>query len=411
MAVELSHVDESSTHASTTDRGRMVFVDVLRVALIVLVIAHHSAQAYGPTGGSWPVEDPANSDLLGPFFAVNAAFFMGLLFFLAGYFAPGSYDRKGPSRFVRDRWARIGVPLVFFVLVVNLPTAYMNESPRPSFGQFLRSAYGDGLQDLYWHLWFLGHLLLYTGAYVAWRKFADDRATTSRPTWSPPNHVAIIGFVAGLALVTFFVRGWYSIDEWVPLFGVLATEPAHLPQYVALFALGIVAYRGDWLRRWSTRTGMIWLAIGLIASVGLANLRLRDPARYADVIETGGFNWESLLYSTWEAVICAGLSVGLVVLFRTLFRRTNRFLTAMTTASMAAYVLHLIIVVGLQSSIETQDQPALLKFAIVTAIATVLAFGLGHLSRRTPGARTVLGTSVKTPQGTAQRDDPVRSAT
>ena len=111
MAVELSHVDESSTHASTTDRGRMVFVDVLRVALIVLVIAHHSAQAYGPTGGSWPVEDPANSDLLGPFFAVNAAFFMGLLFFLAGYFAPGSYDRKGPSRFVRDRWARIGVPL------------------------------------------------------------------------------------------------------------------------------------------------------------------------------------------------------------------------------------------------------------------------------------------------------------
>jgi hypothetical protein len=57
----------------------MVFVDVLRVAVIVMVIAHHAAQAYGPTGATWPVTDPHPSDWFRPFYTVNAAVGMGLL--------------------------------------------------------------------------------------------------------------------------------------------------------------------------------------------------------------------------------------------------------------------------------------------------------------------------------------------
>jgi fucose 4-O-acetylase-like acetyltransferase len=123
----------------------LVFVDVLRVALIVLVVAHHAAQPYGPTGGEWPVTDPASSELLGPFFAVNAAFFMSLLFLLAGYFVPRSYNRKGAGQFLKDRWMRIGVPLAFFALVVQVPVVYLNESPRLSFGH--RRSRSGGFRD------------------------------------------------------------------------------------------------------------------------------------------------------------------------------------------------------------------------------------------------------------------------
>jgi glucans biosynthesis protein C len=65
-----------------------------------------------------------------------------------------------------------------------------------------------------------------------------------------------------LALITWVVRWWYPVDDWVPLFGVLAAEPAHLPQYVILFALGVVAYLGDWLGRMPAHLGAIWLALG-----------------------------------------------------------------------------------------------------------------------------------------------------
>lgn len=39
--------------ASADGRGeRLVFIDVLRVAISVMVVVHHAAQAYGPTGGN-----------------------------------------------------------------------------------------------------------------------------------------------------------------------------------------------------------------------------------------------------------------------------------------------------------------------------------------------------------------------
>src|SRR6201997_4639671 len=90
------------------DEKRLVFIDALRVAAIAFVIIHHAAQAHGPTGGSWPVHDRAQSDWFTPFYTANAAFGMGLMFLLAGYFVPPSYDRKGARRFLRGRWLRIG---------------------------------------------------------------------------------------------------------------------------------------------------------------------------------------------------------------------------------------------------------------------------------------------------------------
>ena len=45
------------------------------------------------------------SDWFRPFYTVNAAVGMGLLFFLAGYFVPRSYDRKGLGRILKERWS------------------------------------------------------------------------------------------------------------------------------------------------------------------------------------------------------------------------------------------------------------------------------------------------------------------
>ena len=162
--------DGSSTVAPPCSGDRLVFVDVLRVAVIVLVVAFHAAQPYGPTGGEWPVTDPANSELLRPFFPWGAAFGMGLFFLLVGYFTPRSYDTQGRwPEFLKGRWMRIGVPMVLFMLVVHLPVVYLVESPRPSLGELVSSLYESGWQNVYLHLWFLGHVLLYSLAYATWR--------------------------------------------------------------------------------------------------------------------------------------------------------------------------------------------------------------------------------------------------
>ena len=96
-------------HSVAVAHDQLFYINWLRVLLVSLVVAHHAGQAYGPTGGAWPVFEPERTALLGPFFAVNAAFFMGFFFLISGYFVPGSLARKGAARFIRDRLIRLGI--------------------------------------------------------------------------------------------------------------------------------------------------------------------------------------------------------------------------------------------------------------------------------------------------------------
>src|SRR5208283_825927 len=89
--------------------NRLDYVDAVRVLLIVLVVAHHSVEPY-------VVPHPPELQLTGPpiphawvFLWVNAAFFMGLFFFLAGYFTIGAYERRTPASFVHERLRRLGI--------------------------------------------------------------------------------------------------------------------------------------------------------------------------------------------------------------------------------------------------------------------------------------------------------------
>jgi surface polysaccharide O-acyltransferase-like enzyme len=365
----------------------LIFVDALRVAIIVFVIIHHAAQAYGPTGGFWPIHDPAQSDWFAPFYTANAAFGMGLMFLIAGYFAATSFERKGARLFLRGRWMRIGIPLLVLVLLVHTPIVYVIVG-RPPPADFIRGLYDRGWQPIYLHLWFVAHLLLYSAAFAAWRAVVPRSAPTV--TCAPPSHAAIAAFTVALSLITWIVRIRYPVDDIVPLLWIMPAEMAHLPQYVSLFAIGIAAHRGDWFRRMPMRAGLIWLAVGLIAAAGIYVAYGADT--WDAFMASGGFNLSSLARSMWETLIAVGLSIGLLVVFRMLFDWPHRLLTAMAAASFGAYILHPAIIVGFQAAIVGAALPAVLKFALVSMAGTLLAFTLAHLSGKVPGLRDVLGT-------------------
>lgn len=376
------------TSAVRSGRERLVSLDVVRVAVIAMVIVHHAAQPYGPTG-EWPVTDAAQSDWFRPFYTVNAAVGLGLLFLVAGHFVPPAYDRKGPRRFLRERWSRIGVPLLVFGVAANLPIALAVEQPE-SFGGFVGSLYDDAWAPLYLHLWFLGHLVLYSVAYVIWRRLARGAPRS----WATPGHRAILAFAVGLVAVTWVVRWWYPVDEWVPLLWLVPAEPARLPQYVSLFVLGAAAYRGDWLRRLRSGVGLTWLGVGLVASLCMVAVQMLAPDswRYNE-LANGGLGWQSLVRSTLEGLVCVGLAVGVLVVVREMVHRPLRLVSAMAATSYAAYILHLYIVVPLQAAITGPDVSPFLKVGVVAAVAVLLSFGAAHTSRRVPGLRRLLGTA------------------
>jgi surface polysaccharide O-acyltransferase-like enzyme len=371
---------------------RLNFIDALRVAAIGFVIIHHAAQAYGPTGGFWPVHDRAQSDWFVPFYTTNSAFGMGLMFLLAGYFVPPSYDRKGARLFLRGRWLRIGIPLASLVLLVHLPAVYLLAgTPRPA--QFLRALYERGWQPIYLHLWFVAHLLVYCFGYTVWRRI-PERSEASVRKLPVPSHAGICCFIVALAVITSLVRIWYPVDKWVPFLWIMPAEPAHLPQYVAFFAAGTVAYRGDWFHGMPNAVGLLWLAVGVIASGGIYLAYAFGP--WSELMAIGGSGLSSLIRSSWETVIAVGLSIGLIIAFRELFDRPNRLLKTMAAASFGAYILHPAIVVALQAEITDVRLVAFVKFAFVSVLGTAAAFALAHMAGQVPGIRAVLGATSGT---------------
>jgi fucose 4-O-acetylase-like acetyltransferase len=371
--------------AITARPARMVYLDNLRVLLAILVVLHHAGQPYGPTGGRWPVFDAERAFILGPFFGVNAAFFMGLFFFIAGSLTPGAVERKGSARFLADRAVRLGVPLLAFGLAVFPMVTYLTERPAASFGEFYRAYLADPEIG---HLWFLTHLLVYSLAYAAWQRFG--RLVPGGALRPAPGHQAILLYALALGAVTFAVRLAFPVDHWIDLAGVIPIEVAHLPQYLSLFILGIIAARHDWLRRLPAGVGMTWLGIGLAAALARYLNTIAAQAGVALPLAPGGPNEGALLWSVWEAFICVGLSVGLLTLFRERVDGQGRLARALAANTYGVYVLHLLPIVGLQMAIAGAPLPPLAKFGLVGAVGVPLCFLISAGLRRLPGVGRVL---------------------
>merc|ERR1719230_1983016 len=78
-----------------------------------MVVVTHTSAAFDSKGG--PLQIGKNSGglfgtVMFALFDLNQAYYMALFFFLSGYFAPGSMDRKGPAQFLHDRLRRLGAP-------------------------------------------------------------------------------------------------------------------------------------------------------------------------------------------------------------------------------------------------------------------------------------------------------------
>ncbi len=358
---------------------RLHYIQWLRVFLVSLVVAHHAAQPYGPTGGEWPIDDPVSNPWIGPFFALNAAFFMGFFFLIAGYFTAGSYDRKGGGAFVRGRLIRLGVPLAFFTFCFMGPFSYLGTDRSQGFLAYFLFTYIGDWQILMGHLWFVAQLLTFSLLYALWRVLPFSNGTPW--TVPAPREWHILAFTLALGFVGAGVRSVYPQDVWIWILWLVPAEPAHLPQYVSLFVVGLIAGRGKWFADIETAVGARWFVIGLAA---FAFSRLGGPQMLSGLVD------RQVLWGVLEAFVCVGLILGLLVGFRRYLSRPGRWLGRLDPNVYGVYLIHVIVVVGLQGAILEIALPAIVKAVIVTALGVPISFGLVALIRRIPGVARVI---------------------
>ncbi|RPJ69661.1 MAG: hypothetical protein EHM20_16210, partial [Alphaproteobacteria bacterium] len=226
---------------------RLFYIDNIRWLIIVFVVIVHLSVTYGNMG-SWFYKEPATLDtfsftIFGMIGSFLDAFFMGLLFFIAGYFSVSSLEEKGTKKFLKDRFIRLGIPTLVFMLILSPLTnnivQFFSHKPLFSYVSYLfsfrfLSASGP--------LWFALALLGFSIVYAFVNLFIKNRKEDKKFMLNSKHLILLILI---LTAFTFLFRIFWPSGSNAFMFYNL--QLGKFAQYIILFSAGIFAFKNNLL--------------------------------------------------------------------------------------------------------------------------------------------------------------------
>jgi glucan biosynthesis protein C len=379
---------------------RAAYIDVIRMVLTVLVIMVHAAVTYG-SAGDWTYIDNRSRDEMTAailtFFVIDCqAFFMALFFFFAGYFTPGSFDRKGVVRFWQDRLMHIGIPMLVYTFLLSRIPNYLDEVANHgldvSLWQFSLATFISDADE--GPTWFLFALLLFTLAYSFWRALSHGITRFSHPmdhlkSFPSTQILLITGLLLGL--VMFGIGQIIAITDAVDVFGIFSLLVAFFPFYITLFIGGILAYRNGWLEKIPANLNRFWswLSLGLI--VFLPAFIILTGA-----METGiepyltGWDWRCAVMCLWLGISCIAFSITLTICIKNRVSPANRLAALAAPNTFTVYLIHPLVLVAVTVLLSPVGIHPLVKFITASMATVTICYMIAPVLRRLPPLRSIL---------------------
>lgn len=369
---------------------RHSYIDNLRSTLIFLVVAMHAAVTYSHFG-SWYYNAPTEPGMIGKlifglFQSHLQAFFMGLLFLLAGYFTPTSYDRKGFWRFLGDRFLRLMVPALIYVFLIHDTMGHYllhwhHEGFLASYRYYLvHGDFADGTGPM----WFVVALFIFSAIYALVRLVLPKCGCTPKV----PSARAVLLTGALIGLLSFMVRLKFALGtSWHNM------QFGYFSQYVVLFAIGTLASRGDWLKLFPAACGGRLLNWALILGPVVWLALIFGGGAFSGAMQAynGGLTWQSLAISLWEQIFAVCVCAGLIVFFRERIYTGGRLSAVLQQTSFGVYMFHAPVLVSVSLLFAPTGIGGLLGFVVMAPLAWIISVALVHfVLRRIPLLKSVL---------------------
>jgi hypothetical protein len=274
--------------------NRLHFFDNLRVLVIFFVTFFHSSMGYTLVDSSWRKGFPLD------------VFMMLTLFFISGYFVTPSLKRKGVKGFIKCKFKRLVIPLIFgalFVLPILDYFKFFFENPNITFSSvslfeyWVRcvhkiSEFNFGLiniqklfniQEQFYlhHFWFLSLLLSFFTIFLVLYRLKKDwfksNVTQSGNSFSKSSFVPLIFF--GLVESVYYSLSILFVPTeatFLTLGNLIQFQPARLGTYFGYFLLGIYGHSRNWFRNQLTQISVSKsVLITLSLSLGTVMVRTR----------------------------------------------------------------------------------------------------------------------------------------
>lgn len=418
-----------------TEAHRAYYLDWLKVFLTVLVILHQCVTLYYPPYAWAAKKDDIPLQMFsGLFLDANTAYFMALLFFISGLFVPGSYSRKGATKFLLGRTLRLMVPCVICSLLITPFSRWWNELAKNPLvdpvaalmEQFKLWLTTGGWPTTYnigagptWFLWMLwcfnvAYAILKAASRCEWlalpccgclcgaNRRQHEGGQTARDAFSNREMLRHTGTLTGILFVTCFAarmvnRFAFNINplQFYQRGPFVSFMPDLFVTYAIAFALGVFSSPSGWnvparlpdsWGSWSLWVGGCWW----LWAGWLVNVVLRPAMQMRQGVAAFVLSW--CLRTFVEQSFCVVWCVGLLVVFRRAYNRKPGFVKQhVVTAAYGAYLVHPL-ALGLFARVLMgyYFPSAVVNAAVIALPGVSTSWLVAVMLRLLPGAHVVL---------------------
>ncbi|MCC2980838.1 acyltransferase family protein [Sphingomonas sp. IC4-52] len=391
MAVAAVRGADQSSPRAPSPSTREPHWDALRALLMLLGIPFHATHPFR-VGGGWMISSPDQSVPLTYVMHFLHLFRMHGFFVIAGYFAAMLLARRDPAEWLRGRMTRLGIPLVFG-LIVLVPIMHLGVALQSAPPGGVLASWADQTlppsRSTTEHLWFLIVLIYYSALAAGLVMLMPGRRLVAiAPSLDRriAGHAGLLLFLYAVATGCFtFLVG--KMEGRVMAEDSFAADVLTLHfawMYAPYFALGMIIQRTAGLRSAVTR----WMWPLTVIGAGAAFVLLTRAS---------ALPWA--LVCILRAVAAIGLSQFLIAGVFALFNRGHPWVKEVVDASFAIYLLHLPALVFLFWAVDGLPLPVTARFLLLTIGTLALCWAAWLVIRRhavlqllfsglSPGART-----------------------
>ncbi len=365
---------------------RIHYLDNLRALAMMLGVLLHAGLAYAnPAQVIWVATDRSSSVAVDASIWFIHLFRMGLFFLLSGYFAKLVIERKGTTKFVWNRCVRIVAPFVLFYPILSasmgivfvFALSYLKD-PRGLMGLVAAAIQGatgpaESPPATTMHLWFLYYLVFFSaiGALMSLGKLKIPQAL---------NKLSFLWWFAPLVLVPAVLKQ----DRHCQLRIICAAVVA-----IRFLRIVLCGWMEDvWMRVDSEELATVRLAdhdriVFALCALLFSNAGHRlERYRSATMSEVSSrsLRWQDWVVAILTAYLSVSLTIASLLLGQRYLTRRSPWLSFFSDSSYWVYLIHLPIVLFLQTLLIPMEWPLVLKLGVVilgtliSCLATYIVF-------------------------------------
>lgn len=345
-------------------------------------------------------------------FFILDIFIMPTIFFIAGYFALPSIEKRDTLSFTKGKMKRLGVPWLVGILLFPPFYKYIFAYSRGNQSVDLLSKFAENLENFLSfqsgylgvsaqfdqnHFWFLSLLLVFflvfAILYTIKRGFFKKNPSTEHSKVSSGKSILLTFFVVGFLTTVLTLLMYVAVENapykepWIIFLSFVQFQPTKIMPYVLCFVMGIFAYSRTWLKNRTMMPGhfILWIVVSSVLLYFF--LTLLPTVLSENSPDVLGILF--LLVRTYLifSILLTFISFG--IQYFNSGSKTNRLLSA---NSYNIYLLHLVFVLTMQfflvnSSIES----LIMKFGIVSVLSLALSYLASQYVLRVFPRMSVLG--------------------